>query len=149
MDAMLDRSTGGAVLSPDVIDRAPRRIGGRDKVAGRLRYAGDLGAAQVGVDAVDTAVAIVSTQAAGRVLSVDDADALALPGVRLLMTHENAPRLKEVMSITAAEIGDLLPLQDDVLHYGGQCIGVLVADTLENARPAVHSAARPRRPPLP
>ena len=136
MDTMLDRSISGEVLSSNFIAHAPRRIEGRDKVMGRLRYAGDLSAAQVGVDALDVAVAIISTQATGRIQAIESADALASPGVHLLMTHENAPRLNKVMSITATEIGDLLPLQDDVLHYGGQCIGVLVADTLENARAA-------------
>ena len=77
MDTMLDRSISGEVLSSDTIARAPRRIEGRDKVMGRLRYAGDLGAAQVGVDALDVAVAIVSTQATGRIQAIDGADALA------------------------------------------------------------------------
>jgi xanthine dehydrogenase YagR molybdenum-binding subunit len=144
MDTMLDHMTSGDVLSPDTIARAPRRIEGRDKLMGRLRYAGDLGAAQVGVDALDVAVAIISTQATGRAQAIDGADALASPSVRLLMTHENAPRLNKVLSITATEIGDLLPLQDDVLHFGGQCIGVLVADTLENARAAAAALVRVR-----
>ena len=122
----------------EALARAPRRVEGRDKVTGRVRYAGDLKAHDLGpgLGAMDVAVVIPSTRATGRVLAVDAAEALAAPGVRLVMTHENAPRLHKVLSLTNAEIGELLPLQDDVLHYAGQCVAVLVADTWENARDA-------------
>ena len=127
--------TGTLPLSPETIRRAPGRVEGRDKVTGRLRYVGDLAGPQLGVAAADLlhAVPIVATQASGRVIGFDDAAALAKPGVRLLMTRRNAPRLSKVMSLVGAEIGELLPLQDDVIRYGGQCIGVLVADTLQHA----------------
>lgn len=131
------------VLGPDArmrdaLARAPRRVEGRDKVTGRVRYAGDFDAAGVGTpdDGLDVAIAITSTRAAGRVAAVDATEALAAPGVRLVMTHENAPRLHKVLSLTGTEIGELLPLQDDVLHYAGQCVAVLVANTWENARDA-------------
>ncbi|WCT74652.1 xanthine dehydrogenase family protein molybdopterin-binding subunit [Sphingomonas naphthae] len=124
-----------APLGRDRLDAAPRRIEGRDKITGRLRYAGDISAATLGIAerALLHAVAIVSTQANGRVLGFDADEALAAPGVKLLMTHENAPRLGKVVALNGAEIGELRPLQDDVLHYGGQCVAVLVADTLQHA----------------
>lgn len=129
------RSPPMGIISEETIARAPRRLEGVEKVTGRVRYAGDLDRATMGED-MDVAVAIISTQATGRILSFEAADALASPGVRTLVTHENAPRLHRVWAPTGAEIGNLLPLQDDVIHYGGQCIGLLVADTLENARAA-------------
>ena len=123
------------VVREDALARAPRRLEGRAKVTGQLRYAGDLSAGHIGAR-LDVAVVITSTQASGRVLAIDGTGALAAPGVGLLMTHDNAPRLKKVLATNGAEIGDLLPLQDDRIHYAGQCIGVLVADTLEHARAA-------------
>lgn len=122
-------------MSPERIARAPRRVEGHDKVRGRIRYAGDLSAASLGSDLL-AAVAVTSSQSSGRILSMDGEAALASPGARLLVTHENAPKLKKVMSITGTEIGDLLPLQDDAIHYGGQCVALMVADTLENASAA-------------
>ena len=114
----------------------PRRLEGRDKVMGRARYAGDFTPQDVN-GILDVAVVITSTQASGRVLSIDPAAALQMPGVRLVITHENAPRLKKVLALNGAEIGDHLPLQDDQLRYGDQCIALVVADTLEHARAAV------------
>ncbi len=132
-----DHPTPPRVLSDETIARAPRRVEGRDKVTGRVRYAGDLNAATIGDHAaIDVAVAITSTQSGGRVAAIDGREALASPGVRLLMTHENAPRLHKVVSFTGTEIGDLLPLQDGAVHYGGQCVALLIADTLEHARAA-------------
>ena len=114
---------------------SPRRVEGPDKLTGRARYAGDFTAADTG-GVLDAAVAVTSTQASGRILGFDAGAARAVPGVRLVLTHENAPRLHAVLATNGAEIGDLLPLQDDKLHYYGQVVAVVVADTLEHAREA-------------
>ncbi len=137
MASTIEPETG--ILSTDALARAPRRIEGRDKVTGRVRYAGDLSSAEIAD--LDVAVAITSTQSSGRIVSIDAVAALAQPGVRMLMSYQNAPRLKKAMSPIGAEIGELLPMQDDRIHYGGQCIALLVADTLEHARAAAHLVA--------
>ena len=137
MDALLDRSTDiGGLSQAAVLAAAPRRIEGRDKVTGRTRYVGDLSAAASGAH-LDVAVAITATQASGRILSIDASAVLAAPGVRLVVSHENAPKLHKVLATNGAEIGDRLPLQDDRVRYGGECVALLVADTWENARDAV------------
>ena len=41
-----------------------------------------------------------------------------------------------MLATNGAEIGELLPLQDDTVHYAGQCVAVVVADTLEKAQVA-------------
>ncbi len=114
---------------------APRRIEGRDKVTGKAIYAGDFYSDRLERD-IDVAYAVTSTQATGSVLSIDTQAALAGEGVHAVLTHENAPRLKKVLSLNGTEIGDILPLQDNKLHYGGQCIALVVADSLEHARNA-------------
>jgi xanthine dehydrogenase YagR molybdenum-binding subunit len=114
---------------------SPRRLEGHDKLTGRARYAGDFTPSLTG-GVLDAAVVVTSTQATGRILNIDTSAAHQLPGVRLILTHENAPRLHAVLATNGAEIGDLLPLQDDKLHYYGQAVAVVVADTLAIARDA-------------
>lgn len=135
MTDTIDRTDIGGLDQAEALARAPRRVEGRDKVTGALRYAGDL-ARTVADVATDVAVAVTTTQASGRILAIGADEALAMPGVGLVMSHVNAPRLHKVLSVTGSEIGDLLPMQDDRVHYGGQCIALVVADTLDHAREA-------------
>ncbi|WP_324679478.1 xanthine dehydrogenase family protein molybdopterin-binding subunit [Hymenobacter sp. GOD-10R] len=125
----------GAELPPLPAPGSPRRLEGRDKLTGRARYAGDFTPDLTG-GVLDAAVVVTSTQATGRILHIDASAARQLPGVRLILTHENAPRLHTVLATNGAEIGNLLPLQDDQLHYYGQAVAVVVADTLATARDA-------------
>lgn len=113
----------------------PHRLEGRAKVTGGARYTGDLGFSQIGLDLLH-AVAVQSQAASGRIRSIDTTGAEAIAGVRAVLTHRNAPRLKPVKTLTGSEIDLYLPLQDDRLHYHGQPIAVVVADTLEQARRA-------------
>ncbi len=119
--------------SPQTQPQPPRRIEARAKVTGAARYAADLQAADFdGV--LDYAVAVTSAQATGRITAIDATAALARPGVRCVVTHENSPRLRKYIGLAGAEIGTLSPLQDDRLRYNGQCIAIVVAETLEEAQ---------------
>lgn len=122
-------------VSPAQVRDAPRRLEGHAKVLGQAQYVGDFHHPEAG-GPLDVAVAVTSTQATGRVLAIEATAALARPGVRLVISHENAPRLHAVTSLTGTEIGGLLPLQDAKLHYYGQCVALVVADTLEHAQAA-------------
>lgn len=129
-------ATASYTVIPDhKIDDAPRRVEGRDKVTGRLRYVGDLSADLLG-GKLDCAVPITATQASGTILAIDTREATASPGVRIVLSHENAPRLKKQTSFAGAEVADLPPLQDAQVRYGGQIVAVVVADTMEHARRA-------------
>lgn len=77
----------------------------------------------------------------GRIRSFDLSVALAVPGVSLVMTHENAPRLRKLTAICMSEIGDLLPLQNDRIVYRGQIVAVVVADSLLAASEAARLIA--------
>ncbi len=59
-----------------------------------------------------------------------------MPGVALVMTHENAPRLPKQVKPPPDTQGNpaLSLLQDNLVHYNGQPIAVVVADTLEHAQ---------------
>ena len=130
---MPDQVSG--VVSQGTFKSAPRRIEGREKVLGQSKYVGDFSGSDLGME-FDVSVAVTGSQATGSVLSIDSRKALASPGAKAVLTHENAPRLHSVFSPNGTEIGMILPLQDAKLHYAGQCVAVVIADTLEHARTA-------------
>ncbi|HXV92710.1 MAG TPA: molybdopterin cofactor-binding domain-containing protein, partial [Pseudonocardia sp.] len=109
------------------------RVDGRAKVAGTARYVDDLRPPELGWD-FQVAVPVTSTCSSGRVAAVDTDAALRVPGVRLVMMYLNAPRLRKVVAASMAEIGELLPLQDDRVRYHGQCVAVVIADSLRAAQ---------------
>lgn len=97
------------------------------KVTGKAVYA-----AEHPVPDVVHAVTVQSTIAKGRIVSIDTRAAAQRPGVLTILTHANATKLADAAD--AGMIGeDRQPLQDDLVHYDGQHIAVVVADTLERA----------------
>ena len=108
------------------------RIDGPLKVQGRARFA-----AEFPIDGMAYAALAFSTVPKGRIATLDTAEAEAAPGVVLVMTHRNAPRLKPMplfMTSQTAVGGDSLPvMQDDRVHWNGQPIAVVLAETQEQA----------------
>jgi xanthine dehydrogenase YagR molybdenum-binding subunit len=110
------------------------RTDGKAKTEGSARYA-----AEHPVPGMVHAVMVTSTIPSGRVAGVESADASQVPGVLLIITHENVMRLPEETKAgnVAPPIGRVLSLlQDDAVHYNNQPVAVVVADTLEHAREA-------------
>ncbi|WP_343550010.1 xanthine dehydrogenase family protein molybdopterin-binding subunit [Ralstonia sp.] len=109
------------------------RTDGLLKVTGQARYS-----AEFQVPRLVHAVLVQSTVPAGRITRVDTHVAQAMPGVLLVMTHENAPRLpnggKPALEPPAGRVLSLL--QDDQVHYNGQPVALVVGDTLEHAQAA-------------
>jgi xanthine dehydrogenase YagR molybdenum-binding subunit len=104
------------------------------KVSGAARYS-----AEHPVEGLTYAVLLTSTIPSGRVLRIDDGAAREVPGVLLVMTPQNAPRLPQNMKDGKLQppIGRRLTLlQEDEVYYNNQPIAVVVADTLEHAREA-------------
>ena len=108
------------------------RIDGPLKVKGAARFA-----AEFPLDGMVYAALAHSTIAKGRIASLDTAAAEAAPGVVLVMTYQNAPRLKPppaFMTAPKAASGDSLPvMQDAAIHWNGQPIALVLADTQEVA----------------
>jgi xanthine dehydrogenase YagR molybdenum-binding subunit len=110
------------------------RTDGWAKVSGAARYS-----AEHFVPGMAHAVLVTSTIPKGRVLRIDTDSAAGVPGVLLVMTPQNVMRLPQETKAGKLQppIGRVLSLlQDDVVHYNNQPIGVVVADTLEHAREA-------------
>ena len=107
------------------------RRDGRLKVTGRAKYA-----AEFDIDNVGHAVLVQSTITSGRIAGFELSAAQAAPGVLAILTPRNAPRL--AVSEAGEHVVAFPLLQDDLVDYNGQHIGVVVADTLERAQ---HAAA--------
>jgi xanthine dehydrogenase YagR molybdenum-binding subunit len=107
------------------------RVDGRLKVTGRARYTADIPLAGA------THAAIVhSAIANGRTVSIDTAAAEKAPGVLAVLTHHNMPRMNPTpkpWSHLHPHGQEYLPLQDDLIHYAGQPIALVVAATLDQA----------------
>ncbi len=108
------------------------RIEGPMKVQGKTRFA-----AEFPYDNISYAALAFSTVARGRIIELHVSAAEAAPGVILVMTYKNAPRMKApslmMSSPTAAGASDLPVMQNDEIHWNGQPIALVLADTQEQA----------------
>jgi xanthine dehydrogenase YagR molybdenum-binding subunit len=105
------------------------RVDGRLKVTGGARYTADISLA-----AVAHAAIVYSTIASGRIVSIDTVAAENAPGVLVVLTHKNMPRMNPVpWSHLRPQGQTYLPLQDDQIHYAGQPIALVVAATPDQA----------------
>ena len=112
------------------------RVDGVLKVTGGAHYAAEFSDARLA-----HAVLVTSTIASGRIESIDAARARAMPGVLIVITHENAMRLPDggrpPLSPPAGR--RLTLLQDDTVRYSNEPVAVVVAETLEQATDAAHA----------
>jgi xanthine dehydrogenase YagR molybdenum-binding subunit len=111
-----------------VVGAGVDRIDGPAKVRGTVPYAYEHHGAD---EPVTYLAAVQSTVNRGRITRIDGSRALAMPGVLVVLTHENALRLSADLST------DLGVLQTPDVHYQGQVVAVIVAETPEVARAAV------------
>ncbi len=111
------------------------RVDGPLKVRGEARFA-----AEFPLEGMVYAALVFSTVPKGRIATLDTSAAEAAPGVVLVMTHRNAPKLKELpffLSAEKAAAGDNLPImQDDRVHWNGEPVAVVLAETQEQANHA-------------
>lgn len=114
---------------------ATPRIDGRAKVTGQARYAAEWPA-----DGLVHGVAVNSTVAKGRIRAFHLEQAQAVPGVLAILTHLNRPRMRGpglfYKDMTAPAGRPFRPLHDDVVHYSGQPVALVLAETFEAAREA-------------
>ncbi len=117
----------GAVGQP--IDR----VDGARKLTGTAAYTNDVNLANQA-----HGVLVLSTVPSGRIISIDTAAAERSPGVLLVLTFKNAPRLPQGgragVHPPAGRVLSLL--QDNEVHYNREPVAVVVAETLEQATSA-------------
>ncbi|WP_019507307.1 xanthine dehydrogenase family protein molybdopterin-binding subunit [Pleurocapsa sp. PCC 7319] len=107
------------------------RVDGRLKVTGEACYS-----AEFPLEGIAHGYLIQSTIAKGRIKAIDTSEA-ELPGVLAILTHQNAPKINALADgdFGSGYPGDkFLPLQSDRIYFDGQHIGIVIAETLEQAR---------------
>jgi xanthine dehydrogenase YagR molybdenum-binding subunit len=108
------------------------RVDGPRKVRGKARFA-----AEVPAERLAYAALLYSTIGRGRIAQLDTTAADAAPGVVLVMTYRNAPVMKPpavfMSDPRAAGASDLPIMQDSSIHWNGEPVALVLADTQEQA----------------
>ncbi|HEY7597225.1 MAG TPA: xanthine dehydrogenase family protein molybdopterin-binding subunit [Actinophytocola sp.] len=140
---MTTRVDSGEAEQFSVLGRPLDRVDGHAKTTGRARYS-----AEYAYPNLAHAALVCSTIPRGRITAIDTAAAAALPGVLAVLTHHNAPALKPPQKPTPVNLATLAPgttvnyLNTDEVHWNGQPVAVVVAETVDIAL----AAARLVRP---
>ncbi len=121
-----------------VIGKSVDRTDARLKVTGAAKYTAEIPAAKMAY-----AVFVGSGIAKGRISKIETAVAEKAGGVLMVLTHENAMRIKKPKDIfdpgkkvekptnTATSV---LPLQSNEIFFRGQALAAVIAETYEQAR---------------
>jgi xanthine dehydrogenase YagR molybdenum-binding subunit len=120
---------------PSLTGQGVNRIEGPLKVSGHAPYAADYPA-----EGLLHGVIVGSRIASGKILSIDAAAALAMPGVVAVFTHENRPSAGSIGMRYRDLVGPpgtpFRPLNDERILFAEQPIALVVADSYETARDA-------------
>lgn len=117
--------TPTAVIGSDLA-----RIDGPLKTTGSAQYAADFH-----FPGMVHAVPVTSTIASGKLRSIDAADAQKMPGVVMVLTHENVgPLFRMAPGGHGGRTSESRPpLEDTTIRYWGQFVALVVAETYEQA----------------
>jgi xanthine dehydrogenase YagR molybdenum-binding subunit len=113
------------------------RVDGPAKVTGGARYT-----AEIALPGMTYLALVGATIASGCVTAVDGDDALASGGVLAVLTYEDLPKIANAPHLLPSLVGQaapgmsFFPLQDDVVHYAGQPVALVVAESYERAQHA-------------
>jgi xanthine dehydrogenase YagR molybdenum-binding subunit len=120
-------------MSTSIIGKPQDRIDGKLKVTGRAMYAGDRQAQNLAFGYL-----LTSAVAKGSIQAMDTSVAERSPGVAAIYTPFNPLKLYHGLEQSeGAMSGEIMPpLQDEKILNYGQIIGLVVADSFEQARDA-------------
>ncbi len=113
------------------------RVDAQAKVRGEARFS-----AEFKVENPAYAVPVYSTIAKGQIRRIDSGPAEEAPGVLAVITHRNIPRMKAPPIVDFHNIGkgfalsDLPIMQNADVHWDGEPVAIVVAETLEKAEHA-------------
>ncbi|KDN17333.1 xanthine dehydrogenase family protein molybdopterin-binding subunit [Amycolatopsis rifamycinica] len=125
-------ATGGPVVG-----RPIDRVDGTAKTTGAALFS-----AEYPLPDLAHAALVHSTVSRGRITAIETGAAAAVPGVVAVLTHLNAPPLKPAPKVSPLNLSTLVSgtsvdyLNTDEVHWDGQPVAVVVADTLDAAREA-------------
>ncbi|MEV6631222.1 xanthine dehydrogenase family protein molybdopterin-binding subunit [Actinoplanes sp. NPDC051470] len=121
------------------VGRSIDRVDGIAKVSGGARFSAEVPYADIAHAAL-----VHASIPRGRVTGIDTTAAEAVPGVLKVLTHQNAPKMIPSAKPSIMDLSTMAPgtpinyLNTDEVHWNGQPVAVVVAETLE----AAHAAAR-------
>jgi xanthine dehydrogenase YagR molybdenum-binding subunit len=109
------------------------RVDGPAKVTGSAQYSGEIPLPDLAYAEI-----IGAGVASGQISSIDTSEAEKAEGVAGILTHRNTPKVNHVPLVPSLLGGPapgetFFPMQDDVVHYAGQPVALVVADSLERA----------------
>ncbi|HEX5829831.1 MAG TPA: molybdopterin cofactor-binding domain-containing protein [Gemmatimonadaceae bacterium] len=116
------------------------RVDGVAKVTGAARYS-----AEIALPRVTYAVLVGARVPSGRVSAIETGEAERAAGVLAVLTHHNLSKIAAQPPLFPSLFGHaapgetFFPMQDEVVHYAGQPVAMVIADTLERAQ---HAATR-------
>ncbi len=115
------------------VGQAIDRVEGHLKVTGKAKYASEFP-----VENKVYAQGINSTVAKGTITSIDTSEAEKIEGVLEIITYKNAEKLKNFEEDMVAIATDTIApvLQSNKVHYYGEYVGLVVAETFEQAQHA-------------
>src|SRR5437588_484048 len=111
------------------------RVDGRAKVTGAGRYS-----AEIALDNMAYAVLVGAHVPSGRISDINTSEAEQAKGVLAVLTYHNLGRVAAQPPLLPSLVGQaapgetFFPLQDEVVHYAGQPVAIVIADTLERAQ---------------
>lgn len=114
---------------------ARNRVDGRLKVTGAAKYS-----VEFEVPKCAHGWTVESNIAKGKITAIDTKAAQAVPGVLAVLTHLNMPKFNTAPKKEERGGGggirneERFPLSDNSVHYAGQYVGLVIAETLEQAR---------------
>jgi xanthine dehydrogenase YagR molybdenum-binding subunit len=117
-----------------VLGRPVDRVDGPAKTTGGARYS-----AEYPYPNLAHAALVCSTVARARITDIDTSAADALSGVVAILTHRNAPTLRPPQKQNMVNLATLAPgssvnyLNTDEVHWNGQPVAVVVAETRDAA----------------
>ncbi|MFD9895416.1 xanthine dehydrogenase subunit D [Amycolatopsis sp. NPDC059027] len=121
-------TTEAAAGTASGVGASPQRPDGVGKVRGEFAYASDLWHEDMLWGAT-----LRSPHPYARITGIDIAEALAVPGVYAVLTHEDVPGVNRY----GLEHADQPVLADDVVRYQGEPVALVAADHPETARRAI------------
>jgi xanthine dehydrogenase YagR molybdenum-binding subunit len=117
------------------IGKPVSRLDGYEKTMGRARYTGEIFLPHMAYGAI-----VGATISSGTIKAIDRSAALDADGVIAVLAHDNLspipgqPQLLPSLVGASAPGQSFSPLQDDEIHYYGQPIAIVVADSYERAQ---------------
>jgi xanthine dehydrogenase YagR molybdenum-binding subunit len=111
------------------------RVDGPAKVSGAARYS-----AEISLPGMTHLAVVGATIASGRVVTIDTAPARAAEGVLAMLTHDDLPKIAAEPHLLPSLAGgaapgeSFFPMQDDMVHYAGQPVALVVAEEYEQAQ---------------